>query len=153
MSTDISLHIVPLDWDDAVRFVRMWHRHLEPPVGGKFWAGCADESGLLHGVHITGRPTSRVLQNGLTLEVTRCATDGTRNVSSKLYAAAWQVTKGLGFTRLITYNQEGETGASLKAAGFRVVAERSAHKGWNRPSRPREDKGSAGIARTLWEAV
>lgn len=149
----MSLHIVPVDWKDACGFITMWHRSHEAPAGGKFWAGCADELGVLHGVHVTGRPVAVSYQDGWTLEVTRVATDGTRNANSMLYAAAWQATKALGFRRLVTYNHEGESGASLRAAGYRIVAQRPPRKGWNSPSRPREDKGVDGIARTLWEAV
>ena len=148
----MSLHLVPLAWQDASAFVSMWHRSHEPPAGGRFWAGVADERGILHGVHITGRPVARSFDDGWTLEVTRVATDGTRNANSKLYAAAWQAAKALGFTRLVTYNHEGESGASLRAAGYRIVAERPARKGWDMPSRPRSDHGVDGIPRTLWEA-
>ena len=41
------------------------------------------------GVVIVGQPVSRYLDNGLTLEVNRLCTDGTKNVCSMLYAAAW----------------------------------------------------------------
>jgi hypothetical protein len=148
-----SLHLVPVSWDDAARFVAMWHRHHGPPPGGKFWAGAADDMGVLRGVHITGRPVARSFDDGRTLEVTRLATDGTRNAGSLLYAAAWRAAKALGYTRLVTYTQEGESGASLKAAGYQVVAQRAPRAGWTCPSRPRDDKGADGIARTLWEAM
>jgi hypothetical protein len=146
----MSLRIVPVSWDTASRFVVMWHRHHDPPVGGKFWAGIADEADILRGIHITGRPTARLFDNGLTLEVTRVATDGTKNAGSMLYAAAWQAARALGYRRLVTYTQEDESGASLRGAGWRIVAERPARKGWDTPSRPREDK-YGGIERTLWE--
>jgi hypothetical protein len=51
------------------------------------------------------------------------------------------------------YTEEGESGASLKAAGWRVVAERPARPGWNTPSRPRDRRGTEGIPRTLWEVT
>ena len=62
------------------------------------------------------------------------------------------VTKNLGYSRLITYTRADESGASLRGAGWRVVAERAARKGWDAPSRPRIDKGTGGVKRTLWEA-
>lgn len=106
------------------------------------------------GVAIVGRPVSRVLAaEGNTLEVIRTATDGTRNANSMLYGAARRAAFAMGYDRLITYTQEGETGASLRAAGFHVLAERPARKGWDAPSRPRETKGTEGVARTLWEAA
>jgi hypothetical protein len=146
----MTLHLVPVTFEEACGFVAMWHRHHQPPVGHKFSLGVADGEQLV-GVAIVGRPVARHLDNGLTLEVTRTATDGTRNANSKLYGAAWRAASALGYGRLVTYNQDGETGASLRAAGWRIVAHRPAHAGWSRPSRPRRDRGSEGIARTLWE--
>lgn len=148
----MSLHLVPITFADACGFVEMWHRHHVPPRGHKFSVGVAD-GGLLRGVAIVGRPVARGFDDGLTLEVTRTATDGTKNANSMLYAAAWQAAKGMGYRRLVTYTQEGESGASLRGAGFRVVAERRPRPGWNVPSRPRELNGTEGIARTLWEAA
>ncbi|MBB4702206.1 hypothetical protein BJ982_003750 [Sphaerisporangium siamense] len=102
---------------------------------------------------IVGRPVARLFDNGMTLEVTRTATDGTRNANSMLYGAAWRATKALGFTRLITYTQQGESGASLKGAGWREVARRPARGGWTCPSRPRQPNGAEGIPRSLWEVA
>jgi hypothetical protein len=70
-----------------------------------------------------------------------------------LYAACRDAAWALGYTRVITYTQEGESGASLRAAGYRIIAQRPAHPGWDRPSRPREAKGTEDIPRTLWEAA
>ena len=107
---------------------------------------------MLRGVAIVGRPVARAFDDGLTLEVTRTATDGTRNANSMLYASCWAAAKALGFRRLITYTQAGESGASLRAVDWRVVAERPARPGWDTPSRPRAETGTEGIPRTLWEA-
>lgn len=148
-----QLHLVPVRSRDARAYVAMWHRHHTPPVGQIFAIGAATDDGVLRGVAIVGRPVARLLDNGQTLEVTRTATDGTRNCNSLLYGACWRAVKALGYTRLITYTQAGETGASLRAAGWRVVAERRPHPGWNRPSRPRIPRGTEEIPRTLWEAA
>jgi hypothetical protein len=147
------LHLVPIRSRDASAFVAMWHRHHRPPAGQIFAVGAADQDGVLRGVAIVGRPVARMLDNGQTLEVTRTATDGTHNVNSLLYGACWRATRALGYTRLITYTQAGETGASLRAAGWRVIAERPATAGWDRPSRPRSLRGTEQIPRTLWEAA
>jgi len=72
---------------------------------------------------------------------------------SMLYAAAWRAVKALGFRRLVTYTQAGESGSSLRAAGWRVVAERPPRKGWDTPSRPRESRGTEHVQRFLWEAA
>lgn len=148
----MSLRIVPVTFADASGFVQMWHRHHAPPRGHKFSIGIADEHDVLRGVAIVGRPVARLYDDGLTLEVTRTATDGTPNANSMLYGSAWRATKALGFRRLVTYTQAGETGTSLRASGWRVVAERQPRPGWNMPSRPRRPTGAEGIARTLWEA-
>lgn len=149
------LTIVPVTFAQACEFVADYHRHLAPPPGHKFSAGVVHvASETLAGVVIVGRPIARHFDDGQTLEVLRTATDGTRNACSALYATAWRAAQALGYTRLITYTQpgHGETGASLRAAGWIVVAHRPRHTGWNRPSRPRTDHGSAGVERTLWEA-
>lgn len=147
----MSLRTVPVSFKQAGQFVADWHRHHRPPRGHKFSVGVADED-VLVGVAIVGRPVARMLDDGLTLEVTRVATDGHRNACSLLYAAAWQAAKALGYRRLITYTQQGESGASLRAAGWHIVAQRPPAPGWSRPSRPRGDHGTAGIARQRWHA-
>ncbi|MFD7609677.1 XF1762 family protein [Streptomyces sp. NPDC059828] len=149
----MPLHLVPVRFRDAAAFVAMWHRHNPPPVGMIFAVGAADDEGTLRGVAIVGRPVARHLDDGRTLEVTRTATDGTRNANSLLYGAAWRAAKALGYTRLITYTQGGEPGASLRAAGWRVLAQRPPRSGWSCPSRPREQHGAEHIPRTLWEAA
>jgi hypothetical protein len=147
------LELAPVSFADACQFVAAHHRHHEPPVGHKFSIGVAQD-GVLVGVIIVGRPVSRIIAaEGHVLEVTRSATDGTRNANSMLYAAAWRATQAMGYDRLITYTQEGETGASLKAAGYRAIAERPARAGWDAPSRPRETRGTEGVTRTLWEVA
>ena len=147
-----ALRLVPIRFRDARAFVGMWHRHHQPPIGMVFAIGVADTTGVLRGVAIVGRPVARMFDNGQTLEITRTCTDGTANCNSMLYGAAWRAAKALGYTRLITYTQAGETGGSLRAAGWRVVAERPPTPGWDRPSRPRGELGTEGIPRTLWEA-
>ncbi len=148
----VSLHLVPVTFAEASGFVAMWHRHHRPPVGHKFSVGVADGEQLV-GVAIVGRPVARAFDDGRTLEVARSATDGHRNANSMLYAAAWRAASALGYRRLVTYTQAGESGASLRAAGWNVVAERPARAGWSTPSRPCDGRGVDGIARTLWEAA
>ena len=62
--------LVPISLKDANAFVAEHHRHHRPVVGHKFSIGCAQD-GKLVGVAIIGRPVSRYLDNGLTLEVNR----------------------------------------------------------------------------------
>jgi hypothetical protein len=148
----LVLHLVPVRQRDAKAFVSAWHRHHLPPAGSVFCVGVGDDAGVLRAVAMVGRPVARMLDNGQTLEVTRTATDGVRNANSLLYGAAWRAAKALGYTRLITYTQDGESGASLRGAGWRVIAQRPPRRGWDCPSRPRTPNGNDQIARTLWEA-
>lgn len=152
-----ALQIVPLTFAQASAFVAQHHRHHKPPPGTKFVLGVAIEGGDLVGVAMVGRPVARHYDDGLTLEVNRTCTDGTANANSALYGAAWRAAKALGYRRLITYTQAGESGASLRGAGWRVVAEREARGSWAESSvklRDRRDPvGNGGVQRTLWEAV
>lgn len=146
----MSNYIVPLSLSEANAFVQAHHRHHRPVVGHKFSLGYVIDS-TLHGVAIVGRPVARHLDDGQTLEVTRTATDGTRNANSLLYGSAWRAARAMGYSRLITYTQEGESGASLRGAGWRVVASRPPRPGWHTPSRPRENHNDR-VQRTLWQA-
>jgi hypothetical protein len=148
----VALELVPVSFAEAAAFVGMHHRHNRPPVGHKFSIGVTD-GGVLVGVAIVGRPVARHFDDGRTLEVNRTATDGHRNANSMLYGAAARAAFALGYSRLITYTQADESGASLRGAGWRVVAERPARGTWTTPSRPRGDHGEAHMPRTLWEAV
>lgn len=113
----MSLEIRPCDFQMARNFVAENHRHNKPPVGHKFSIACYDGDRLC-GVAMVGRPISRYLDDGLTLEVNRCCTDGTRNACSMLYGAAWRAAKALGYKRIFTYTRQSELGASLRAAGW-----------------------------------
>jgi len=67
---------------------------------------------------MVGRPIGRYLDDGLTLEVNRCCTDGTYNACSMLYGAACRAAKALGYKRIFTYTRESEPGTSLKASNW-----------------------------------
>lgn len=148
----MSLRVVPVTLKQAQEFVREWHRHHKPSAKHKFSVGVATDEDVLVGVAIVGRPVARHYDDGMTLEVARTCTDGTFNANSMLYGAAWRVAREMGYRRLITYTQEDEPGASLRGAGWSVVAQRPPRPGWNTPSRPRENKNQH-VARTLWEVT
>lgn len=114
---DLMLEIKPIHLKNACEFVRQYHRHNLPPTGGKFAVSCLDD-GRLCGVAICGRPVSRMLDDGSTLEIYRNCTDGTKNACSKLYGACVRIAKGMGYSKVITYTLESESGASLKASNF-----------------------------------
>lgn len=114
----MMIKLCPISLRDANDYVLKHHRHHKPVVGHKFSIGCEDENGVLHGVCIVGRPVSRYLDDGHTLEVNRLCTDGTKNACSMLYLAAWRAAKAMGYTHIVTYILDSEQGASLRAAGW-----------------------------------
>ncbi|MCL7426901.1 XF1762 family protein [Streptomyces sp. YS415] len=140
-----------MKWKAACAYVEEHHRHHAPPQGHQFSLGVRTNDGRLVGVAIVGRPVNRHFDNGLTIEVTRVATDGTANACSALYAAAWRTARSAGYRRAITYTQDGESGASLRAAGWRKIADLPARPGWDSPSRSRRALGTENMARALWE--
>ena len=143
------LEIQPITFEEACEFIRTYHRHHIPPVSWKF--GCAVNDGAkVVGVITIGRPVARAYDDGWTLEVTRCCTDGTHNAASMLYSAAWRAARALGYKRLITYTLIEEGGVSLRAANWKVVHETKGGS-WDCPSRPRVDKHPTG-QKVLWEA-
>lgn len=139
---------VPLDLDLANEFVGRLHRHHVPVVGHKFSTGAMVGEQLV-GVVIVGRPVSRHRDDGMTLEVTRLCTDGTRNACSFLYGAAARAAFALGYSKIGTYTLPSEGGASLRAAGWRLIGERGGGS-WSVPSRPRVDKHPTQV-KFLWE--
>jgi hypothetical protein len=149
----MTLEFAPLDLASANEFVRQHHRHHQPVVGHKF-SLAAILSGAVVGVAIVGRPVARSRDDGMTLEVTRLATDGVErptgrlnrhgdptfhNPCSFLYGAAARAAFALGYRRIGTYILASEPGTSLDAAGWRQIG---AVKGrsWSCDSRPRIDK-------------
>ena len=128
------LDIVPISLAEANAFVEQNHRHHGRVVGHKFSIGATDGEKIV-GVAIVGRPVSRYLDNGLTLEVTRLCTDGTRNACSMLYAAAWRAARAMGYKKLVTYILESENGSSLRAAGWKCVGEAGGLR-WTGKRRP-----------------
>ena len=114
----VALKLCPISFRDANAFVAGYHRHHKPVVGHKFSIACMDESGIIRGVVIVGRPVSRYLDDGRTLEVNRLCTDGAKNACSMLYSAAWRAAKAMGYRRIVTYILDTEGGASLRAAGW-----------------------------------
>lgn len=146
----MGLVVVPVTLAEANAFVTQHHRHHPPVVGHKFSVGVVDGD-TVHGVAIVGRPVSRRLDDGWTLEVTRVATDGTKNAASALYGAARRATFALGYRRLVTYTLTTEPGTSLRAAGWKVIG-LAGGGSWSRPSRPRTDKAPT-MEKLRWEAL
>ena len=133
MKPTLDVRWVPLRVARA--FVADHHRHLPRVAGGVLALGVFDGARLC-GVAILGRPSARMLDTGHTMELVRCATDGTDNAGSALYGRARRVAHALGMSRLVTYTLSTESGASLRGAGW--VSEGQAGGGeWSRPARKR----------------
>ena len=131
------LQLIPVSLKDANAFVAAHHRHHKPVTGHKFSIGCECD-GQLVGVAIVGRPVSRYLDNGLTLEVTRLCTTGEKNACSMLYAAAARAAKAIGYRKIVTYTLDTEDGTSIRAAGW-TCAGLAGGKRWTGQRRPSAD--------------
>ena len=145
------LIIIPCELADANAFVCLHHRHHGACVGHKFSLAVIDSENVIRGVAIIGRPVSRHLDNGLTLEVNRVATDGCSNACSALYGAARRAAFALGYKSLITYVLDTEPGTSLRAAGWRCLGTAGGGS-WHTPNsgRPRVDKAPTQM-KMKWE--
>ncbi|WP_312168894.1 XF1762 family protein [Atlantibacter hermannii] len=146
--------IVPITFRQACEFISQLHRHNKPPAGHKFSVGLK-LNGVLVGVAMAGRPIARHFDDGLTLEVNRTCTDGTRNANSMLYGAVRRAAWGMGYLRIITYTQADESGVSLRAAGFVKIKTLPARSSWAASSvkmkSTRDPVGNGGVERMLWE--
>lgn len=129
--------IVPMTLREARAYVDEVHRHHRAPQGGLFAIGAAEGDKVI-GVVIVGKPVARMLDDDYTCEVTRLASDGSRNACSMLYRAAWRAARAMGYRRLVTYTLATEPGTSLLGAGFKAVGEVRG-RSWHTPSRPRVD--------------
>lgn len=115
------LEVRPVSLAQANAFIIDKHRHHDKVQGHKFSEGVYDGDKLV-GVAVVGRPVSRHLDDGKTLEVTRLCTDGTYNACSILYARCSRIARDMGYKKIITYILDSETGTSLKASGWHLDA-------------------------------
>lgn len=111
------MEIRPITFREASDFINKYHRHHKATVGHKFSIGLYEEE-VLVGCAVCGRPVSRYLDDGLTCEINRLCTDGTKNACSMLYGACCRIAKEMGYKKVITYILQSENGASLKASNF-----------------------------------
>ncbi len=132
-----SLTLTPCTLREANAFVQAHHRHHGSDRGCILTVAVASGDEVV-GVAIVGRPKARNLQDGWTAEVTRLATDGTKNACSILYAAAWRACRALGYRRLVTFTLPEEGGVSLRASGWKCLGY-SGGGSWSRDARPRVD--------------
>ena len=142
------LELIPVSLKQANAFVEKYHRHHKASRGHKFSIGVS-EGGKLVGVCICGRPVSRYLDDGKTLEVNRLCTDGTRNACSILYGAAFRAAIAMGYERVITYILESEPGTSLKAAGYKCEGTAGGFE-WTGCRKPKDEGQYPHELKTRW---
>lgn len=142
------LELTPVTLREANAFVAQHHRHHKPTVGHKFSIGVKNGEALV-GVAICGRPVSRRLDDGKTLEVSRLCTDGTKNACSMLYGAAYRAARAMGYRRVVTYILESEPGTSLKAAGYHCEG-RAGGLEWNGERKPKDADQYPHEMKTRW---
>ena len=131
------LALTPISLREANAFVKRNHRHHKGVTGHKFSIGCTRD-GELVGVAIMGRPVSRYLDDGLTLEVNRLCTTGAENACSMLYGAAARAARAMGYQKIITYTLDTEPGTSLRAAGWQCAGPAGGER-WTGKRRPAAD--------------
>lgn len=137
-SSHARMRAIPIELKSANAFISAHHRHHAPVYRDKWRVGCIDNAENMIGVIQAGRPVSRYLDDGKTIEVVRCCSCGQRNVCSFLYSRAARIAKEMGYRRIITYILEIENGASLKACGWTLDEHDCGGGEWNCKSRPRE---------------
>ncbi len=137
MGSGEALALTPISLREANAFVERNHRHHKGVTGHKFSIGCTRE-GELVGVAIMGRPVSRYLDDGLTLEVNRLCTTGAENACSMLYGAAARAARAMGYQKIITYTLDTEPGTSLRAAGWQCAGPAGGER-WTGKRRPAAD--------------
>lgn len=130
------LEVRPISIAKANQFVEQNHRRHGKKTGCRF-AVAAYEGERLCGVAICANPVARNADDGLTLEVARVCTDGTRNACSILYGACARIAKNMGFRKVQTYILESELGTSLKASGWKLEGE-AGRRSWQEPNSRRQ---------------
>lgn len=118
-----KLTVLPIDFATASAFVDKHHRHHKATIGHRYSLACY-LNGELVGVAVCGRPVSRHLDDGQTIEINRlCVIPNVKNACSKLYSTCIKVAKKRQYKKVTTYTLQSENGASLKACGFVLSAE------------------------------
>jgi len=108
---------------EVKEFINKHHRHLGASLGDKCRVVVRNGSHVI-ACSMMGRPVSRYLDDGKTLEITRVAVNNdlpkelTQNACSQVYSACRKWGKKNGYESVITYTLEDENGSSLKASNF-----------------------------------
>lgn len=142
---------VRIELKEANDFITATHRHHKRVQGHRFSIGCEHE-GKLVGVVVVGRPVARMTDQKNIAEVTRLATDGTRNACSFLYAQCARAAAALAFKEIQTFILDTEPRTSLKASGWECVGPSSGGD-WNRPSRGDRRTDQPMQPKTKWRKI
>lgn len=151
-----GLELRDIEFSVAKEFIREHHRECDPPTGWKYGKALFNGEELI-GVVTVGRPGSRHLDAQGCMEVTRvCVKDLAphglvANACSTLYGFACRKAFEKGYGRVVTYTKKGESGASLRAAGFVPVAISRGGE-WHRRGRPRHP-GRNTVPKIRWERL
>ena len=146
----MKLSVIPITGHEANDFIKNFHRHNKPVRGQRFSIGASTDK--LVGVAIVGRPIARLLQDGLTAEITRvCVVDtAPKGTCSFLYGRCWRIWQQMGGKRLVTYTLQEESGASLRGAGWKIMGKNKGG-GWDRKERKRDWQPIYGQLKFRWE--
>ena len=150
---DWQLRLVDVTFSAARAFVARHHGHCAPPVTWRWCHGVANGSQLV-GVALTGNPVAPAYMHRGIAEVNRlCVRRDVApmlcwNAASMLLAEACRVAERHGFKHIVTYTRAGESGVSLRAAGW-VCEGRAGGRSWISPKRPRRN-ASGWIPKLRW---
>lgn len=150
-----KMELRPVSLREANEFIRAFHRHNWTIRGPRYFQiGLMSNEINLVGVAIVARPIARLLCDMWTAEILRvCVSpEAPRNANSKLYAACWRAWRAMGGRRLITYTLTTESGASLRGAGWKVMAQCKPGT-WNRENRLRQWQPIYGQQKFRWERL
>lgn len=151
----------PIELKQAQAFIDKLHRHHSAAVRDKFRIAAKKVGVGIVGVAQVGRPISRMLCDGYTLEVLRLCTNGEKDVCSFLYSRCARIAKEMGYKKIITYILETEQGTSLKASGWVCEDEECGGVTWENCTRtkqrpvqttmfPQKQKYPVGVKKQRW---
>lgn len=150
-----KLRVDPISFKEMCIFVDKHHRHTKAPRGWKFGLGCYNGNELI-GVASVGRPVSRHVDDGETLEVNRVCVNPdidsnlVHNACSMLYAASAKRAKKDGYKKIVTYTLVTELGTTLKAVGWEIEYTQKKGGSWNSKTRRRGRLMTDGIPKHRW---
>lgn len=147
-----DLRLVPMRQTEAIEFTAMHHRTHKKKLQGSICQVGVAAYDMLLGVAIAGRPSSRVLEKKepLTLQISRsCVFPDVHNANSMLMGAICKAAANLGYTSVITYTLDSESGVSLKATGFKAESV-SDGGSWDCDSRPRKQEDHPTEPKVRW---